>query len=486
MRELKVLSHVLIFLSIVYQSQQSVNDAIIEVLHHWTYPDYLYPSQQARTVATNQQLFIPENVAILDTDYYFSNVTYTKRVFVTTPQFRNGIPATVSEVSRELNSRGEYLLRPFPSWDESGAASCDAARSVYRIHIDKCGLLWVLDTGRINTFTNPSRGCPPKLLIYDLRNGDTLLLRYEFPAGVINDRSNLITLVTESYRDDCQDSIAYIADVNAYGLVVFDLPNRNSWRVEHNYMYPSQHAGNLNVAGVTFDLMDGCFGLALGPGDAYNRRLYFHSLASFRESWIPVGALKNTTIVQNSDLLRTQLVLSEEARTGQSSLEVMTNDGILLFADLPKLAIMCWNSNTPFKRQNIHVAYQNDENLQFISGMKLKRDTALVITTSRLQNYIAGRLVYPDVKYRMIIIDDVHNLLKGSPCKDPYSSSRPSAGVPSNRPRPSGQGQYDADNRFESGSSSSQQGPPSRVKPQGNAPVWSNNKSTTKTKPSSY
>lgn len=494
MRELKlrVFSYVLILLAITYGTHQTTTDAIIEVLHHWTFPDFQYPSQQARTVAMNQQLFIPENTAILDTDYYFSNQTYTKRVFVTTPQFRNGIPATVSEVSREVNSRGEYLLKPFPSWDTVGSAtSCEFARSVYRIHIDKCGLLWVLDTGRVNTFVNPSRECRPKLLIYDLRNGDTLIARYEFPDGTINDRSNLITLVTESYQDDCLDSIAYIADVNAYGLVVFDLPQRNSWRVDYNYFYPSQHAGTVTVAGTTFDLMDGVFGIALGPGDAYNRRLYFHSLASFRESWIPVSVLKNTTAVQNSDFLRTQMALSEEARTGQSSLEVMTSDGILLFSDLPKLAIMCWNSNTPFKRQNIHVAYQHEENLQFISGMKLKRDKALVITTSRLQNYIAGRSSLPDVKYRMIIIDDVHQLLKESPCKDPNASSRPSGGSPSNRPRPNAgqgygqggysQGGYDTDNRFDSGPSSTTS---SKTKPnQYSPPIWSNDKSTTRRRP---
>ncbi|KAL6998578.1 Major royal jelly protein [Sarracenia purpurea var. burkii] len=60
----------------------------------------------------------------------------------------------------------------------------------------------------------------------------------------------------------------------------------------------------------------------------------------------------------------------------------------------------------------------NDETLQFISGMKLKEDKTLVVTTSRLQNYIVGRMDNQDVKYRMIVIDDVHQLLKGSPCKD--------------------------------------------------------------------
>ncbi len=33
----------------------------------------------------------------------------------------------------------------------------------------------MLDTGRVETFTNPRRACTPKLLIYDLNNNDVLL-----------------------------------------------------------------------------------------------------------------------------------------------------------------------------------------------------------------------------------------------------------------------------------------------------------------------
>lgn len=98
--------------------------------------------------------------------------------------------------------------------------------------------------------------------------------------------------------------------------------------------------------------------LFTGPGDANARKLYFHSFASFRESWVPVSVLKDTKLIENADQLRPKIVMSEEARDGQSTVEVMTNDGILLFADIPKSAIMCWNQKTEYKKENIHVAYQ--------------------------------------------------------------------------------------------------------------------------------
>lgn len=48
--------------------------------------------------------------------------------------------------------------------------------------------------------------------------------------------------------------------------------------------------------------------------------------------------------------------------------------------------------------------------------MKLKGNQ-LLITTSRLQNYINGITNTNDVKYRIILIEDVNKLLQGTPCK---------------------------------------------------------------------
>lgn len=88
-------------------------------------------------------------------------------------------------------------------------------------------------------------------------------MRYDFPNTSVNERSNLVNLITESYQRNCLDSIAYIADVNAYGMVVFDLPNRNSWRVENNYFYPFPHKGYMTINNVTINLMDGLLGMTL-------------------------------------------------------------------------------------------------------------------------------------------------------------------------------------------------------------------------------
>jgi len=47
--------------------------------------------------------------------------------------------------------------------------------------------------------------------------------------------------------------------------------------------------------------------------------------------------------------------------------------------------------------------------------MKLKGNQ-LLLTSSRLQNYINGDLMRDDIKYRVILIDDVNQLLVNTPC----------------------------------------------------------------------
>lgn len=95
--------------------------------------------------------------------------------------------------------------------------------------------------------------------------------RYEFPDGPVNDRSNLASMAIESYHDDCRDSVAYIADPNTYGLVVFNLAEETSYRVNHNFFYPFPHKGTITINGISFDLMDGVIGLTLSEDHCKRR-----------------------------------------------------------------------------------------------------------------------------------------------------------------------------------------------------------------------
>ena len=97
-----------------------------------------------------------------------------------------------------------------------------------------------------------------------------------------------------------------------------------SWRVLSNLFYPYPLNGNFKVNGVEFDLMDGVFGLAVGPVLNGDRKLFFHSLASVRESWVSTRVLRNEShFAEEPDPTVSRLFhVSEPRRTSQSAAEV--------------------------------------------------------------------------------------------------------------------------------------------------------------------
>lgn len=63
------------------------------------------------------------------------------------------------------------------------------------------------------------------------------------------------------------DTMVYIPDVTGFGIIVFDYKNNRSWRAESQstHLRPIQQYSNFYIAGETFNLMDGVFGMAISP-----------------------------------------------------------------------------------------------------------------------------------------------------------------------------------------------------------------------------
>ena len=54
---------------------------------------------------------------------------------------------------------------------------------------------------------------------------------------------------------------------------------------------------------------------------------------------------------------------------------------------------------------------QDDEALQFVTGLKLIDDDKLLITSSRLQNFVTGKVDETTFNYRVMMVDDLKRLL---------------------------------------------------------------------------
>ena len=150
--------------------------------------------------------------------------------------------------------------------------------------------MWILDTGVLGEH----RICPPQLLAFSL-DTNKLLTRYRFPKSQYKEDSLFVTPVVDvrPVNGKCRDTFVYIADVTSFALIVYDHRYSKSWKIINKLFYPYPTYGTFNINNETFDLMDGILGLALGPVRADGDRiLYFHSLASRIESWVPTSIIR--------------------------------------------------------------------------------------------------------------------------------------------------------------------------------------------------
>jgi len=422
---------------------------VMDVEYSWVYVDYTFTGPQHRDSAIRAGKFVPENCVILDVDVYqgkhgtteeklyFNTGSTTspvskQRVFVTVPRIKSGNPASLAEIvpGERHNS---VLLAPFPSWKANTVVedrlNCDdVIVSVFRTKIDDLGRFWIVDVGTLEQFEMTARSvCPPKIIIFDLKNGDKIIRTYKFPSSQVKDVS-LFTNIAVDIRDSKgRNAFAYIADTTAYKLVVYDYKNDDSWVVDQAYFYPYPNKAHFNINGVNFDLMDGVLGLALGPVTKNERRLYFHSFASTKESWVYTNVLQNKSTFQNGLIDGSgTFFVSSEVRETQSSVEVMTNDGILIYASVDN-SLACWNSHDSFTANNIYPMYKNDNDFQFPSGMKIVGDKVWAVSCQLQNHFTTMATNRKAIKYR-VLVGRIDELIKGTGC-DKRSAPPYSAGL---------------------------------------------------------
>ncbi|KAK3928492.1 Protein yellow [Frankliniella fusca] len=421
----------------------------MEVIAEWRTVDFAFPNRVVRDAAILTGEFEPENVVVLDVDAYGEGKH--QRIFVTTPRLKSGVPATLSELSLDESSVAPKL-RPFPSWAWNEQGDCDNLISVFRTATDQCGRLWVVDSGTVNVFAGAERVCPPKLVVFDLRGGGRegheLVARYTFPASQREPTTLVINVAVDVRGSDpgsCRDAYAYVADVTEPAILVYDMRRNKSWRVLSNLLYPYPLHGSFKINGAEFDLMDGVFGMAVGQLVNGDRRLYFHSLASVRESWVSTRALRNQTeySVEQGTSLAKQFHVSDPRRTSQSAAEAIDTNGVLFFSLLSENALACWNTRLPYAPKNIHIVAKDDKTMQFGSGLKVVGRHVWMLS-SRFQNVMVDRVRPEETNYR-VLVAPIAELVQGTSCAVPGADNvvDVDTGLPLFRPQgqtPSGYG----------------------------------------------
>ncbi|XP_073945288.1 major royal jelly protein 9-like isoform X2 [Choristoneura fumiferana] len=389
----------------------------LRIVRQWAELDFQFPSEAARQDALAKRFYVPGNSVPIDVDVQHRRGALQSRIFVTIPRFDEGRPMTLGLVDE--NAR--ISAYPDYSWHDNQGYNCDGMTSVFRVAIDECNRLWVMDAGKIGD----SQVCPPQLLAFDLAT-DNLIFRHRVNASNYIDSSLFITPVVDvrkSSPSDCADTYVYVADVTGFAILVVDVARDRSWRVTHRLMFPFPSRGTFTIDGESFELMDGVLGMTLSPWRrGRDRYLYFHALASTTENVVRTSILRNDSFIDDENADAKSINVFPEERTSQSAAEAMDRDGILFFGLMEPPSIWCWNSATEYSPRNFYQVAIDRETLQFASGMKvvnnLKGDQELWILTSSFQRVMTGSLNSNRVNFR-IHAQSISRLLGNSPCRSP-------------------------------------------------------------------
>ena len=374
-----------------------------------------------RLEAIDNGSFKPENNLPLGLD------VWQNRIIVTFPIWKSGIPATLATIPRNPSvARGNRSPRftPYPNWSWHANNNCYGITSVFRIAIDPCGRLWVMDSGVTDVAISPRQTCPPQLLIFDLKT-DEIMLRYRLPDDQVKQDSLFTNIVVDIRDGQCDDAYAYITDSWRYALIVYSLQKDQSWRIVNNLFYPDPLASRYTLNGITWRWYDGVFGIALSPvdPDTKDRSLIYHPMSSFREFVVPVSYIRNKTLADlNPDAFQ-PLGEPRAIRNGQSAAQAMDRRGVLFQNLVTQDSVWCWNSQQPYgyKPELLGVVAHDNVTLNFPNDLKIDNELQqnVWVLSNRLPQYLYATLDFNDYNFR-ILTARTDKAVQGTMCDPNY------------------------------------------------------------------
>ncbi|CAG9862453.1 unnamed protein product [Phyllotreta striolata] len=383
----------------------------------WKELSFAWPDEDAKTAALKTRDYVPENNLPLGLG------RWKDKLFVTVPRWKAGVAASLNYIPLNATDKSPALV-PYPSWKanripgKGEAPADDQIVSVFRINVDVCDRLWVMETGLADILGNPNQVIPPSIAIFDL-NTDKLLKRYNLGENDIKgDDSFFANIIVDVTKDACDKAFAYIPDLGGYGIVVYSLAEDKSWRVKHNYFHFDPLKGDMTVGGVNFQWTDGVFGIALGPlNENGYRTAYFHPLASCTEFSVSTQILRNESLAtdpQSFELYKVEGGKGDVGQSSSSAFDEKTN--VLFMTQLQRDAIACWNPRTKLQPDTFPLVTQDHEKLIFTNDISIDAERNLWVLSDRMPVFIYRELDPNQVNYRILRMT-VDEAIKGTACE---------------------------------------------------------------------
>ncbi|CAH1115367.1 unnamed protein product [Psylliodes chrysocephalus] len=383
----------------------------------WKELNFVWPSEEAKSNALKNGDYIPDNNLPLGL------ARWKDKLFVTVPRWKAGVAASLNYIPLNTTEKSPTLI-PYPDWKanqipKKGETPADnQIISVFRVNIDACDRLWVMETGLADILGNPQQIIPSSIAIFDL-NTDKLLRRYNFSESDIKGEDSFFAnVIVDVTKDTCDNAFAYVPDLGGYGIVVYSFAEDKSWRVKHNYFHFDPLKGDMTVGGVNFQWTDGVFGIALGPINENGfRTAYFHALASCNEFSVSTQVLRNESLATDShsfELYKLEGHKGDKGQASSSSFDEKTN--VLFMTQLQRDGIACWNPRTRLEANNFVLVAQDHEKLIFTNDISIDAERNIWILSDRMPVFIYRQLDPNEINYRILKMS-VDEAIKGTACE---------------------------------------------------------------------
>ncbi|KAK9499782.1 hypothetical protein O3M35_002754 [Rhynocoris fuscipes] len=340
------------------------------------------------------------------------------RIFLTVPRIWSGNPATLAVVPRPKDGYPvdqSPPLQAYPSWEwhteaasgmlGSGKGNCSGFVSVFRVRIDRCNRLWVMDSGILDSLVTFTVACPPRIFVFDLAT-DHLLRVVTLPSSVVRPNTLIAnfeldepsTALSPTSYSSCDNMFVYMTDTTNPGIIVYDVAKENFWRLQHPHMYADPDFGTYKVAGESYTLMDGIIGLAISTAPNLERTLYFQAFASNRLFSIPTSVLQSGPNPGDDGELPVTLVGHKSSQA--AGLCSDPNDGSLIFSPVSETAVAAWKPGSADHR----VLAYSPTMLQIVTDIRsATRDGGNIwLVSTRLQKFFRQTINPQEVHIRVM------------------------------------------------------------------------------------
>lgn len=202
-------------LALIYVEAQNTCDLI-----EWTGGQFDWPNDATKSIYKSSGRYIPKNIIATRAQIW------KDEIFVALPRYKPGVPVTLGKIG--LKQRGcEAVIEPFPCWASQEEGDCNSLQSVVDLYLDENNILWVLDTGVVNSLEQPIRKAPPKVVAINVLTGKKV--KVLDLCGLVAQASRLQYIVVE-YASDGRPYV-YVSDAATRSILVFDVAGNKGYRV---------------------------------------------------------------------------------------------------------------------------------------------------------------------------------------------------------------------------------------------------------------